>query len=240
MRWLELLNNIFCLQTNVLQFKDAITGCGNHRHKMPLKNRAYICPDCGYKADRDLNAARNIDRWFEDIHIPEGLFLTIMNSLTGLAEDGHMGWELQLNALPSKCTLLENVVNSDIDTEYLSFVRRYFSLRREQRSRVNKFPYGEAEYKQFVDALEELVETHPGIENRYCDLSRRFDWIKWLLMKCALDEEEESLAVTAITGQSNVLPSARSTQGFPIRWTPADECELIHKKLAERHGSHLT
>ncbi len=47
------------------------SNCGKHRHKMPLKNRAYICPDCSYKADRDLNAARNIDRWFEDIFVPE-------------------------------------------------------------------------------------------------------------------------------------------------------------------------
>lgn len=47
------------------------SNCGNHRHKMPLKNRVFICPDCGYKADRDLNAARNIDRWFEDIFVPE-------------------------------------------------------------------------------------------------------------------------------------------------------------------------
>jgi putative transposase len=44
---------------------------GNHRHKMPLKNRVYSCADCGYKADRDLNAARNIDRWFEDVFVPE-------------------------------------------------------------------------------------------------------------------------------------------------------------------------
>jgi len=46
------------------------SNCGNHRHQMPLKNRVYICPDCDYKADRDLNAARNIDRWFVDIFIP--------------------------------------------------------------------------------------------------------------------------------------------------------------------------
>lgn len=46
------------------------SNCGNHRHKMPLKNRVYECPDCGYKADRDLNAAKNIERWFEGIHIP--------------------------------------------------------------------------------------------------------------------------------------------------------------------------
>lgn len=47
------------------------SNCGNHRHKMPLKNRVYVCSDCGYQANRDLNAARNIDRWFEDIFVPE-------------------------------------------------------------------------------------------------------------------------------------------------------------------------
>lgn len=47
------------------------SNCGNHRHKMPLKNRVYICPDCQHTEDRDLNAAKNIDRWFEDIFIPE-------------------------------------------------------------------------------------------------------------------------------------------------------------------------
>lgn len=38
------------------------SNCGNHRHKMPLKKRIYICPECGYIEDRDLNAAKNIDR----------------------------------------------------------------------------------------------------------------------------------------------------------------------------------
>ncbi len=46
------------------------SGCGNHRHKMPLKERVYICPDCGHIEDRDLNAAKNIQRWFEGINIP--------------------------------------------------------------------------------------------------------------------------------------------------------------------------
>lgn len=47
------------------------SNCGHHRHKMPLKNRVYVCPDCGHTEDRDLNAAKNIDRWFENIFIPE-------------------------------------------------------------------------------------------------------------------------------------------------------------------------
>ncbi|NEO58201.1 MAG: transposase [Okeania sp. SIO3B5] len=43
------------------------SNCGNHRHKMPLKERVYICPDCGHAEDRDLNASKNIERWFEGI-----------------------------------------------------------------------------------------------------------------------------------------------------------------------------
>jgi putative transposase len=46
------------------------SNCGNHRHKMPLRNRVYVCPDCGHAEDRDLNAAKNIERWFEGIFIP--------------------------------------------------------------------------------------------------------------------------------------------------------------------------
>lgn len=37
---------------------------------MPLKERVYKCPDCGHLEDRDLNAAKNIQRWFEGIYIP--------------------------------------------------------------------------------------------------------------------------------------------------------------------------
>ena len=49
------------------------SNCGNHRHKMPLKNRVFVCPDCGHVEDRDLNAAKNIDRWFENIFIPDSV-----------------------------------------------------------------------------------------------------------------------------------------------------------------------
>lgn len=37
---------------------------------MPLKNCVYVCPACGHTADRDLNGAQNIERWFEGIFIP--------------------------------------------------------------------------------------------------------------------------------------------------------------------------
>jgi len=56
------------------------SNCGKHRHKMPLKNRIYVCPNCGYTADRDLNAANNIERWFEGIFIPERLELAVSST----------------------------------------------------------------------------------------------------------------------------------------------------------------
>ena len=46
------------------------SNCGEHRHKMPLKERVYSCPKCGHTEDRDLNASKNIERWFEGIFIP--------------------------------------------------------------------------------------------------------------------------------------------------------------------------
>ncbi len=46
------------------------SNCKEHRHKIPLKNRVYVCPECNHTEDRDLNAAKNIERWFEGIFIP--------------------------------------------------------------------------------------------------------------------------------------------------------------------------
>ncbi|GAA9081232.1 hypothetical protein BTM318_13890 [Helicobacter pylori] len=34
--------------------------CGSINHKLKLNHRQYLCPDCGYKEHRDINAANNI------------------------------------------------------------------------------------------------------------------------------------------------------------------------------------
>ena len=34
--------------------------CGYIHKGLKLKDRVYICPECGYKEDRDLNAALNL------------------------------------------------------------------------------------------------------------------------------------------------------------------------------------
>ncbi|MEG4454889.1 RNA-guided endonuclease TnpB family protein [Microcoleus sp. N9_A1] len=63
------------------------SNCGNHRHKMPLKNRVYQCPECGYTGDRDLNAARNLERWFEGIYIPECSDLAVSSTVSACGVD---------------------------------------------------------------------------------------------------------------------------------------------------------
>jgi len=67
----EKFSSKFILVDRFFPSSQICSNCGKHRHKMPLKDRIYICSDCRYKEDRDLNAARNIDRWFEGIFIPE-------------------------------------------------------------------------------------------------------------------------------------------------------------------------
>lgn len=61
--------------------------CIKHRQKMPLKNRVYVCPDCGNVQDRDLNAARNIERWFEGIFVPERSDMAVSSTASACGVD---------------------------------------------------------------------------------------------------------------------------------------------------------
>lgn len=42
--------------------------CHNLVAAMPLSQRVFTCPACGYQADRDLNAATNLAVWAEQHH----------------------------------------------------------------------------------------------------------------------------------------------------------------------------
>ncbi|MGB6169190.1 MAG: hypothetical protein WBF52_16515, partial [Geitlerinemataceae cyanobacterium] len=41
-----------------------------------------LCPECGYTEDRDLNAAKNIERWFDGIHIPERSEMAVSSTVS--------------------------------------------------------------------------------------------------------------------------------------------------------------
>jgi hypothetical protein len=144
-----------------------------------------------------------------------------------------MGWEVELNAMPSECSLFESIRQKGIDAELLTFVPAYFRLRRQHNRRVNEFVRGDIGYKAFVDVLEQIVTSHPGIDHRFCSLDRRFDWLKWLLIQCAQDNDEKRLAEESISGESRISGEAKSVQGFPIRWTPQGKVKQIHGWLSE-------
>ena len=63
------------------------SNCCNHRHRMPLRVRAFECPSCGNIQDRDLNASKNIERWFEGIFIPERSELAVSSTVSACGVD---------------------------------------------------------------------------------------------------------------------------------------------------------
>jgi len=139
-----------------------------------------------------------------------------------------MGWELELTAIPSSCTLLDCVKRGEIDPDLLSFVPVYLQQRRNIGHRIDSFSEGCSQRERFVDAVEELIMASPQIEWRSCCLGKRFDWLEWLLVQSAAAKDTQLIASTAIAGEQTLVPPATSTQGFPIRCTSAPTCELIH------------
>ena len=83
-----------------------ICSCCGHRQKMKLEQRIYVCPECGMKLDRDVNAAINIRNF--------ALRDTIKN-LTNT--DGTSG----INACGVEGSDLENIQDETIDSEARKF-----------------------------------------------------------------------------------------------------------------------
>jgi putative transposase len=46
------------------------SGCGQSRQTLSLSERIFVCPGCGLRIDRDLNAARNLV-WWADAYVRE-------------------------------------------------------------------------------------------------------------------------------------------------------------------------
>lgn len=142
-----------------------------------------------------------------------------------------MGQELDLIALPTNCSLLQQVDQQLIDAELLSLVPGYLRQRRLQQRRVRGFTQGDPDFERLVDAVEELIAANPKIEHRYCELDRRFEWLEWLLVRSATGDGEQKWAEQALRGEAPLSPTARSTQGFLIRATSARQAGLISQWL---------
>ena len=58
------------------------SGCGHVKQRMPLHYRTYCCLKCGLTIDRDVNAARNLERAARRVLV-EGLYVPVLDSGSG-------------------------------------------------------------------------------------------------------------------------------------------------------------
>ena len=138
-----------------------------------------------------------------------------------------VGFELSLNAIAPAGALLESVRNNEFDVQLLCFLDRYYQRRSEAGCRWDAFAIGDDGRRRFVDVVEQMLIDCPGLENRRCDLDRRFGWLEWTLAQACRVDADRELSTWAIYGQDLVTPNARSTQGYPIRLLLPETCGVI-------------
>jgi hypothetical protein len=144
-----------------------------------------------------------------------------------------MGHDLTLNALPAEHGLLAAMRNGEIDPDLLQWVESYFFYRRRgSRQNLDRYP-------RFVNAMEALVALNPGIDHRYCNLDRRFEWLNWMLRQCAKNDEEKQIATACIYGATRIFAPAESSQGYPFGWNSPDSVALIHIWLSDLNSTNL-
>lgn len=139
-----------------------------------------------------------------------------------------MGFEVKLNAIPNHFKLFESAKRGDLDPELISFIGLYFSLRRKKKSKVEEFARGDNDRIVFIDELERIIVSNPGIEDRYIDLDRRFDWLRFLLFRTSANIGIDDLSEACIRGQSKVMDGAVSVQGFTVKTTTSEDCKAIY------------
>ena len=65
----EKFSSQFILVDRMFPRSQICSNCGNHRHKMPLVERVYVCPECGHTEDRDLNASKKCDSFGRNLSL---------------------------------------------------------------------------------------------------------------------------------------------------------------------------
>ncbi len=140
----------------------------------------------------------------------------------------NLGWEVELNALPGDCNIVQLASENKFPLPLFQFVGYYFRLRRDSATKAASFARGDEEYQAFADCLERMISKSPGIEFRHCDLYRRGDWLRWLLRQVS-SESDLHLANASIDGESIVADDARSSQGFHFRWNTSETCQFIRE-----------
>ncbi len=131
-----------------------------------------------------------------------------------------MGIDVDYQALPDNCVLLEKAEQDPEIGSYLSLAAMRFKTFGQDR------PRDPPAYQEFNALVRETIAAHPGIETRQLqDPSRKWDALHYLLSEHRRRWRRwsfgEDLGSKAIGGGREVAPHIRGGQGGPVRFLPA-------------------
>lgn len=136
-----------------------------------------------------------------------------------------MGLDMTYQAIPADSSLLKKVAESE--TAAVSLNIHGFKEIPDEKLQY----YGEnAEFAEFAKEAKLIRNEHSGIENRECDLGRRWDMLHYLLSEIRRKNEvydESDLIHRAIHGGEELGEHAVLVQGVPVRFLNPQEVKEI-------------
>ncbi len=92
------------------------SNCGNVKKDLTLKDRVYICDECGFKADRDLSASINLHNQLPRVYRE---VKSVESERSQLVLNAQVNWRTALN-LSAGLTDLTSIVEAGIKHHLLS------------------------------------------------------------------------------------------------------------------------
>lgn len=150
-----------------------------------------------------------------------------------------MGQELTLQAISASSMLFDRVVDGSISPMLLGSVDSYYDARRKEDSLCREYINEAPESDIFTEALEQMLQDNPGIDQRCCYLNRHYSWLHMTLGWAVTSESDKLLADWAVLGEKQIIPGALSTQGFSIKWNCPETCQLVNIWLSDLDASRI-
>lgn len=153
-----------------------------------------------------------------------------------------MAIDLELQALPESCPLFAwALTGSDLGEliEFLPGCLRALAA----GERWRPWPPDRFEEDMLREASS-LLARDPDLHLRRIDLGRNWDSLHFLLSPARRESggspnPDRDPAALLLYGAQKLGPLAKSTQGFPLRWTPASQVRAAYSSLSQVTGEQL-
>jgi uncharacterized protein DUF1877 len=141
-----------------------------------------------------------------------------------------MGFDMEYQAIPEGCKLLEQVRHDAVGGEYI-----WAYIHHNAQEAIEGAGYFQTSQEgiAFLEEAKRTLEANPGIETRYVSIDRTWDMLCYLLSEKRRtgDNPHTDLGGRAIMGSEKLAPI--SGQGFPIYYLNPEEVHqvvtLLHK-----------